>query len=74
MNKQLAIDRIHQIQNGKSNGFYDFPEEIKGKIAKRFYKNDWEGGDQDTFKYGFEYGEIYGLMLAFDINIEDLKK
>lgn len=71
MTKSDAILRIKEIQNGNSS-FYTFPEYLKGRIAKRIW-NSKSGFDNINFKYGFEYGEIMGLINAFDINTEDLK-
>jgi hypothetical protein len=66
MNKEQAISQIHNIQRGGgASSRNKFPEKMKGNIARRV----WE---ESEFSYGFEYGEIYGLMEAFDIKKEDL--
>ena len=62
MTDQEAIEKIKMIQSGESNSRMDFPEKLKGNIAKRVW-------DDSDFSYGFEYGEIYGLMQAFDIEV-----
>ena len=73
MTKQEAIAQIKQIQRGYSNGFEgfrNFPEELKGNVAKWIEKSDFS--ERNTFAFGFEYGEIFGLIKAFDIKMEDL--
>lgn len=66
MTKFEAIKRIKDIQNcAPPYGHEKFPRELKGNVAIE----QWSEID---FEYGFEYGEIYGLMEAFDITIEDL--
>lgn len=66
MNKEQAIQKIKKIQSGHGSTRHDFPDEMKGRIAKYL----WNSCD---FSYGFEYGEIHGLMKSFDIKKEDLE-
>ena len=74
INKLKAIKRIKQIQNGDGDRFSEFPDLLKGNLAKNIAENkNPELKDHDiTFNYGFEYGEIYGLMKAFDIKPEEI--
>jgi len=65
MNKQVAIQKIKEIQNG----YWDRhnPECPKGRIIERL--NLW---NDNNFSYGMEYGAIVALMQVFNITIEDL--
>lgn len=74
MTKLQAISRIKEIQNGKGDRISDFPAEMKGAICKEIEKQemDYFKCHDITFNYGFEYGEIWGLMKAFSINSADL--
>ncbi len=74
MDKNEAILRIKSIQSGGADNFSQFPSELKGKLALSIELND-NPELKDLyipFNYGFEYGEIHGLMKSFEIKIEDL--
>ena len=61
-----AINKIKDIRDGDGVDRKNYPETMKGSIAKRL----WHGAD---FSYGMEYGYILALMDAFNIKEEDLK-
>lgn len=65
MTKTEAIKQIQKIQSGGGAKQSQFPEEMKGSMAVRAWKDE-------KFSYGFEYGVIFGLMLAHDITEADL--
>lgn len=65
IDKDSAIEIIRSIQNGECGCFDYFPEELKGEIAK----NQWH---DEKFSYGMEYGLMLGLILAFNITVEEI--
>jgi len=65
VNKQEAIKEIHSVQRGGGCKLSQFPDNLKGRLAK----HRW---DEIDFGYGAEYGYIWALMRAFDITKEDL--
>lgn len=75
MTKEQAVERIKEIQRGGADSFCIFPDELKGKIALSIQNNtspEMKGYDR-PFGYGFKYGEMWGLMKAFDIAPQDLR-
>jgi len=74
MYRQDAINRIKEIQSGNGDNFALFPQELKGRIAVSIEsgRNPEFTGHDTTFNYDFEYGEIWGLIKAFNLGIEDL--
>ncbi len=75
MTKNEGIDRIREIQNGKGIPFSDFPVELKGRIALNIENNiNSEMKNYGVpFEYGFEYGQICGIMEALNISLGDLQ-
>jgi len=63
--KILAIQWIWKIQNGEGVDRTQFPESMKGEIAKKYW-------DDSLFTYGIEYGVILALMEVFGIGEKDL--
>lgn len=71
MDKNQAILRIKDIQNGNFDHLNQFPNALKGSVPVYMYKNDINF--KNAFDFGFEYGEIWGLIKGFDIKVQDLK-
>jgi hypothetical protein len=66
MNRKRAIIEILNIRTGHGLSKEDYPEKWKGSIAKDNWNND-------LFNYGFEYGYIFGLMKAYNINPDEVR-
>ncbi len=52
----LITNQISDITNGVGINRAQFPEEMKGSMAKRYW-------DDSMFTYGLEYGTILGLLM-----------
>ena len=65
MTKPEAIKWFKEIQGGAGVDRVDFPDSMKGEVAKAVW-NDTE------FGYGMEYGVLFALRGVFDITAEDL--
>ena len=61
-----AIQRFRDIQGGAGVDKSDFPEELKGEIAKDWWHNP-------EFSLGIEYGVLIALYEFFNLSLEDLK-
>ena len=66
MNRTDAIRWIREIQGGSGVDRSQFPEALKGNLAKHCW-------DDEKFAYGIEYGVILALLKAYDIKPEDLR-
>lgn len=66
MTKPEAIRWFKEIQGGAGVDRTSFPEEMKGRIAKRVWNDS-------TFTYGIEYGVLIALMTIFKITPDDLR-
>ena len=64
--REQAIKKIQLIRTGEGINKEDFPETMKGSIAKDLWENC-------KFEYGMEYGAILILMELFSITEEELK-
>ncbi len=71
MNKFDAIKRILEIQSGRATPIEKFPKELAGSLFLNCRRNPEV--DDAAISYGFEYGEIYGLMESFDIQVDEIK-
>ena len=66
MTKEKAIEYIRGITSGKFGPDMErYPDRMKGRIAEILWSDLY-------FSYGFEYGEINGLMMAFDLTEDDI--
>lgn len=65
MTRDEAIAVIKAIQRGEGVDRSQFPDEMKGNIARKH----WNDG---LFTLGIEYGAMIVLMRTFDIRLEDL--
>lgn len=48
-------EKIHDIQNGEYQGRYNFPETMRGEIAKDLWNDP-------KFSYGMEYGCLQAMV------------
>jgi len=65
MSKEDAINLITKIQAGRWGDASKISIPM-GTIAKSLHESD------PAFSLGIEYGAIYGLMISFGINSNDL--
>ena len=66
MTKEEAIQQIKEIRNGNGIDRNEYPESMRGDIAKQVWNNN-------NFSFGMEYGYILGLMKTHSITKEELK-
>ena len=62
--KRSVVRRIVDIQSGLMSDRDEFPESMKGEIAKDIWL-------ESKFDLGMEYGYILALMQIFDISEDD---
>ena len=66
--KDAAIESIKNIQSGKGTEIVDLvPESMRGSVAKHLWQDN-------TFRYGAEYGAIAVVMHLFHLDESDFRK
>lgn len=63
MTRVEAIQWFKEIQNGEGVDITDFPDRLKGSMAKQFWHDS-------MFSYGLEYGVLLALIKIFDLSEE----
>ena len=66
MTREQVVIEIIKVRSGHGINRETYPEQWKGSIAKK----EWHDG---IFSIGFEYGYIYGLMVAYDITPDEVE-
>lgn len=66
MTRAEAIKWFKDIQSGQGVDRSDFPDDMKGNVAKQVW-------DDSDFTYGIEYGVLIALRKMFGITTDDLR-